>query len=199
MLDLLDKIHVIFASKIGAGHVLKEKNVCNHSFCSFTKNKQTSERSHYCDCGSRYENLDCTKNQSDCRICYCTSWKKINIIQSYFCSCFIEKNFRSIEDIRKELEGADIFVKKDIEIIKKHVETLNSTSSSLPEKEHALDELEFYVHQIDNGIDLDTIGGLTLVIKLMNSTDPSLVRRATYVLGSATQRWLIHLQQCHYF
>lgn len=114
--------------------------------------------------------------------------KKINIIQSYFCSCFIEKNFRSIEDIRKELEGADIFVKKDIEIIKKHVETLNSTSSSLPEKEHALDELEFYVHQIDNAIDLDTIGGLTLVIKLMNSTDPSLVRRATYVLGSATQR-----------
>ena len=114
--------------------------------------------------------------------------KKINIIQSYFCSCFIEKNFRSIEDIRKELEGADIFVKKDIEIIKKHVGTLNSTSSSLPEKEHALDELEFYVHQIDNAIDLDTIGGLTLVIKLMNSTDPSLVRRATYVLGSATQR-----------
>ncbi|KAM7452426.1 nucleotide exchange factorsil1 [Porites harrisoni] len=98
-----------------------------------------------------------------------------------------KKNFRSIEDIRKELEGADIFVKKDIEIIKKHVETLNSTSSSLPEKEHALDELEFYVHQIDNAIDLDTIGGLTLVIKLMNSTDPSLVRRATYVLGSATQ------------
>lgn len=110
------------------------------------------------------------------------------IIQSYFCYCFIEKNFRSIEDIRKELEGADIFVKKDIEIIKKHVETLNSTTSSLPEKEHALDELEFYVHQIDNAIDLDTIGGLTLVIKLMNSTDPSLVRRATYVLGSATQR-----------
>ena len=114
--------------------------------------------------------------------------KKINIIQSYFCSCFLEENFRSIEDIRKELEGADIFVKKDIEIIKKHVETLNSTSSSLPEKEHALDELEFYVHQIDNAIDLDTIGGLTLVIKLMNSTDPSLVTRATYVLGSATQR-----------
>lgn len=114
--------------------------------------------------------------------------EKKYIIQSHFCSCFIEKNFRSIEDIRKELEGADIFVKKDIEIIKEHVETLNRTSSSLPEKEHALDELEFYVHQIDNAIDLDTIGGLTLVIKLMNSTDPSLVRQATYVLGSATQR-----------
>ena len=131
---------------------------------------------------------DCTKNQSDCRICYHVLFKKNNIFQSYFCSGFIDKDFRSIEDIRKELEGADIFVKKDIEIIKEHVETLNSTISSLSEKENALDELEFYVHQIDNAIDLDTVGGLTLVIKLMNSTEPSLVRRATYVLGSATQR-----------
>lgn len=65
---------------------------------------------------------------------------------------------------------------------------LNSTSSSLAEKEHALDELEYYVHQIDNARDLDSVSGLALVIKLMNSTEPSLRSRATYVLGSATQR-----------
>ena len=65
---------------------------------------------------------------------------------------------------------------------------LNSTSSSLAEKEHALDELEYYIHQIDNARDLDSVGGLALVIKLMNSTEPSLKSRATYVLGSATQR-----------
>ena len=65
---------------------------------------------------------------------------------------------------------------------------LNSTSSSLAEKEHALDELEYYVHQIDNARDLDSVGGLALVVKLMNSTEPSLKSRATYVLGSATQR-----------
>lgn len=98
-----------------------------------------------------------------------------------------DKKFRSIEEIRKELEGADIFVKKDVEIITQHVETLNSTSSSQAEIEYALDELEFFVHQIDNARDLDSIGGLSLVIKLMNSTEPSIISRATYVLGSATQ------------
>jgi len=97
------------------------------------------------------------------------------------------KNFRSIEEIRKELEGVDLFVKKDIEIITAHVEMLNSTDATLAEKEHALDELEYYVHQIDNARDLDSIGGLFLVIKLMNSTEPSLASRAAYVLGSATQ------------
>ena len=101
---------------------------------------------------------------------------------------YTDKKFRSIEEIRKELEGADIFVKKDVEIITQHVETLNSTSSSQAEIEYALDELEFVVHQIDNARDLDSIGGLSLVIKLMNSTEPSIISRATYVLGSATQR-----------
>ena len=70
----------------------------------------------------------------------------------------------------------------------KHVDTLNSSSSSLAEKEHALDELEYHVHQIDNARDLDTIGGLSLVIKLMNSSDEGLRSRACFVLGSAVQR-----------
>lgn len=70
----------------------------------------------------------------------------------------------------------------------KHVDTLNNSGSTLTEKEHALDELEYYVHQIDNARDLDTIGGLSLVIKLMNSSEEGLRIRACYVLGSAVQR-----------
>ncbi|XP_068745321.1 nucleotide exchange factor SIL1-like [Montipora capricornis] len=97
------------------------------------------------------------------------------------------QQFRSIDEIRKELEEVDLFVKKDIEIITHLVKTLNSSSSNLSEKEHALDELEYYVHQIDNARDLHSIGGLALVVKLMNSTEPSLASRATYVLGSAAQ------------
>lgn len=97
------------------------------------------------------------------------------------------QQFRSIDEIRKELEEADLFVKKDIEIITHLVKMLNSSSSNLSEKEHALDELEYYVHQIDNARDLHSIGGLALVVKLINSTEPSLASRATYVLGSAAQ------------
>ena len=94
-----------------------------------------------------------------------------------------------MEEIRKELEGIDIFLRKDIEIITEHVQVLNSSRTSIQEKEHALDELEYYVHQIDNARDLHSIGGLSLVIKLMNSSEESLRARACFVLGSATQRW----------
>lgn len=69
-----------------------------------------------------------------------------------------------------------------------YVAVLNSSSSNLSEKEYALNELEYYVHQIDNARDLHSIGGLALVIKLMNSTEPGLASRASYVLGSAAQR-----------
>lgn len=97
------------------------------------------------------------------------------------------QKFRSLDEIQKELEGADLFVKKDIEVIMEFVAVLNSSSSNLSEKEYALNELEYYVHQIDNARDLHSIGGLALVIKLMNSTEPSLASRASYVLGSAAQ------------
>lgn len=97
------------------------------------------------------------------------------------------QKFRSLDEIQKELEGVDLFVKKDIEVIMEYVAVLNSSSSNLSEKEHALNELEYYVHQIDNARDLHSIGGLALVIKLMNSTEPSLASRASYVLGSAAQ------------
>lgn len=97
------------------------------------------------------------------------------------------QKFRSLDEIQKELEGVDLFVKKDIEVIMEYVAVLNSSSSNLSEKEYAFNELEYYVHQIDNARDLHSIGGLALVIKLMNSTEPSLASRASYVLGSAAQ------------
>ncbi|XP_001632409.2 nucleotide exchange factor SIL1 isoform X2 [Nematostella vectensis] len=97
------------------------------------------------------------------------------------------RHFRPIEDIRKELEGSDIFMKKDIDVIKEHVQVLNSSESTMEQLEHALDELEYFVHQIDNAKDFDTIGGLAIVIKLMNSTESGLSSRAAYVLGSAVQ------------
>jgi nucleotide exchange factor SIL1 len=98
------------------------------------------------------------------------------------------KKFKPIEEIRKDLEDANLFVKNDIYFIKEYVKILNSSTSSLEEKENALNELEYYLHQTDNAVDFDTIGGLQLVIKLLNSTDERLTTTAAYVLGSAAQR-----------
>lgn len=97
-----------------------------------------------------------------------------------------------MEEIRKELKGADIFMKKDIEILKEHVGVLNSSSSTLAEKVHALDELEYFVHQIDNALDFNTIGGLHLIVKYLNSSEAKLRRKAAHVLGSAVQRFVTY-------
>ncbi|KAK3723844.1 hypothetical protein QZH41_019531 [Actinostola sp. cb2023] len=98
-----------------------------------------------------------------------------------------DKKFRSIKEIRKDLEDANLFPKYDIEFIQEYVTVLNRSSSSLHEKEHALNELEYYLHQTDNAVDFNTIGGLEIIIKLLNSTEERLVIKAAYVLGSAAQ------------
>lgn len=107
-----------------------------------------------------------------------------------FCS-FIsstESSFRSIDEIRKDLEGANLFPKKDIEFIQEYIATLNKSTSSLDEKEHALVELEYLLHQTDNAVDFNTIGGLQMIVKLLNATEERLVSKAAFVLGSAAQR-----------
>lgn len=81
-----------------------------------------------------------------------------------------------------------MFPKKDIEFIQEYVAVLNKSTSSLNEMEHALTELEFFLHQTDNAVDFKTIGGLELVVKLLNSTEERLITKASHVLGSAAQR-----------
>ena len=51
----------------------------------------------------------------------------------------------------------------------------------------ALDELEYYVHQIDNARDFDLLGGLAVVIRFLNHTNTDVQSSAALVLGAATQ------------
>ncbi|CAB3992264.1 Nucleotide exchange factor SIL1 [Paramuricea clavata] len=99
-----------------------------------------------------------------------------------------EKNkYRSMDEIKQEFEGANIWMKKDIEIIQDLVAKLNSSESAKSVILVALEELEYLVHQIDNARDLDVIGGLALVVNLLNQTDNEIQSQAAYVIGSAAQ------------
>ena len=94
-----------------------------------------------------------------------------------------------MEEIEKEFDGANIWVKKDIEIIMELVEKLNSSESTKQDIIHALEDLEYYVHQIDNARDLDVIGGLGLLVNFLNqSYDDEIKSQAALVIGAAAQR-----------
>lgn len=76
----------------------------------------------------------------------------------------------------------------DVEAMLKLSEVLSNTSSSVPELCQALEELEDYVHQLNNARDLNGIGGLVLVVRLLNHTHPDVKSWAARVIGSASQR-----------
>jgi nucleotide exchange factor SIL1 len=95
-----------------------------------------------------------------------------------------------MEEIKKEFEGENIWMKKDIEIIQNLVTKLNKSESRKTEILGALEELEYLVHQIDNARDLDSIGGLQLVVNMLNQTDDEIQSQAAYVIGSAAQRYI---------
>ena len=60
-------------------------------------------------------------------------------------------------------------VHSEVELMLKHIRTLAGAQESAPgELVTALEELEYHVHQIDNAKDLDTIGGLRIVVQLLN-------------------------------
>ncbi len=51
-----------------------------------------------------------------------------------------------------------------------------------------LEELEYHVHEIDNGRDLVGVGGVPVLLRLLNHTETDVRSHAALVLGSAAQR-----------
>lgn len=97
----------------------------------------------------------------------------------------LRAQFRPMEELRKDMEKLDMLVETDFQIMSKLISKLNSSSSTPEERVSALLDLEYLVHQVDNGQDLVSMGGLRLVIDALNSTDLRLQESAAFVLGSA--------------
>jgi len=73
----------------------------------------------------------------------------------------------------------------------KLVDILHVNTSSEEELIFALSELEYFVHQIDNARDLDIIGGLKLVVFLLEHENDTVQCNAAHVIGAAAQRYNI--------
>ena len=114
-----------------------------------------------------------------------------NLIPFSPCLATAKNKYRSIEEIKSELEGVNLWMKEDIEIMQEMVDKINKSKSTKGEILEALDQLEYYVHQIDNARDLDSIGGLALVVNFLNQSDEDTKSHAAHVIGSAAQRSLL--------
>ena len=75
---------------------------------------------------------------------------------------------------------------KDIENIK-HL-MANYDNSTLEEKLVILEDLDYYMHQIDNAQDFVTLNGLNkIILPALRSSEEDLVAQGAIVLGSASQ------------
>ena len=77
----------------------------------------------------------------------------------------------------------------DVEIMLQRLEILVNPESTVDDVLRSLDDLEYIVHQIDNARDFDVLGGLAVIIQLLNNSNNDVKCGAALVLGSATQRY----------
>lgn len=99
----------------------------------------------------------------------------------------IREKFRSMDELRKDMEILEMNVESDAEIMQKLLKAYNHSDASVETRLGALHDLEYYVHQIDNANDLVSMGGFHLVLQALNDTEVTIRKEAAFVLGSAVQ------------
>ncbi|XP_077992621.1 nucleotide exchange factor SIL1-like [Glandiceps talaboti] len=99
----------------------------------------------------------------------------------------IKKQFRSYDDLKKDFEDMNINIETDAEIIVKLLDKYKNDGATIEDRQTALQDLEYYAHQIDNARDLVSLGGLDLIIKGLNDTVDVIRQESAFVLGSAVQ------------
>ena len=79
---------------------------------------------------------------------------------------------------------------EEVGMMLEHSQTLAKKNATIEELLHALEELEYHVHNLDNAKDLNAIGGLVLVIRQLNHSSPEVRSSAAHVIGAASQRYV---------
>ena len=92
---------------------------------------------------------------------------------------------KTAKQIRKNMER--LKMNRDVE----HIQALMANygnASELAVKVAILEDLDYYMHQVDNARDFVTLGGLTHVVKpSLISSETQVAEKATLLLGSAAQ------------
>ncbi|KAA8589201.1 hypothetical protein FQN60_010546 [Etheostoma spectabile] len=95
------------------------------------------------------------------------------------------ETFRPLEELKRDMAQLDLMVETDVQIMRRLLESYNSSESTTEQKLSLLMELEYLVHQVDNAQTLCWMGGLQLLLEGLNSSDFRLQQSCAFVLGSA--------------
>ncbi|XP_065185063.1 nucleotide exchange factor SIL1-like [Sycon ciliatum] len=98
----------------------------------------------------------------------------------------------SIDDIARKYAQARKKVKQiqpraDAEVMQALVNLFNNITTPEEQRLTILEELEYFVHQIDNARDLEAIGGMDIVLRALKHSDAKFRSVAALILGSAMQ------------
>ncbi|XP_029918197.1 nucleotide exchange factor SIL1 [Myripristis murdjan] len=93
--------------------------------------------------------------------------------------------FRSLEELKKDMAQLDVLVETDTQVMRRLLTQFNSTNSTTEHRLNILLELEYLVHQVDNARTLCSMGGLSIILAGLNSSDSRLQESSAFVLGSA--------------
>ncbi|XP_064107769.1 nucleotide exchange factor SIL1-like isoform X1 [Macrobrachium nipponense] len=97
------------------------------------------------------------------------------------------KKFRSYEDLKKDFDEINISMETDNEILTRVINQYQKSDSD-DQKVILLEDLEYLVHQFDNGITFVDLGGIEIIVKpALNSTSSIIKQGALHLLGSAVQ------------
>ncbi|KAM4586086.1 nucleotide exchange factor SIL1 isoform 1-T2 [Fundulus diaphanus] len=93
--------------------------------------------------------------------------------------------FRPLEELKKDMAELDLLVETDVQIMRRLLDQFNSSDTTTEQRLGILQELEYLVHQVDNAQTLCSMGGLSLILGGLNSSDVRLQENSAFVLGSA--------------
>ncbi|KAG0488244.1 hypothetical protein HPP92_006799 [Vanilla planifolia] len=94
----------------------------------------------------------------------------------------LSKRQAEIQELMEKLK-----MPSDAELMKIAIADLNNTSISLEERQRALNELLILVEPIDNANDLDKLGGLVVVVRELENSEPDIRTTSAWILGKASQ------------
>lgn len=97
----------------------------------------------------------------------------------------VASRFRPLEELKKDMAELDLLVETDVLIMRRLLDQFNSSSTTTEQRLGILQELEYLVHQVDNAQTLCSMGGLSLILEGLNSSDVRLQENCAFVLGSA--------------
>ncbi|KAJ6834705.1 hsp70 nucleotide exchange factor FES1 [Iris pallida] len=102
----------------------------------------------------------------------------------------LQKRQVEIKELMERLK-----VPSDSELMQISIADLNNSSTSLEDRQHALNELLILVESIDNANDLSKLGGYVAVVQELHNSEPGIRTTSAWIIGMASQNNALILKQ----